>query len=234
MTDDRRLMEGEEDAVLAAEHALGLLDAAERGLAEARMERDARFAADVQAWRERLAPLADEAPALAPPPGLWPRIEAALDARPAAANDNGAAVRLWRRLALGASGLAAASLAAVVLLLARPSEPAAQVASLNDPAGATVLTAAFDPATGALLVTPGPGLRAAGSVPHLWLVQPDGGVRLVGAVSADRAATHNLPPALSRQARAATALALSLEPSGRTPVDRPGGPTVASGAFTEL
>jgi anti-sigma-K factor RskA len=93
---------------------------------------------------------------------------------------------------------------------------------------------AFDAKSGALLVTPGPGLRARGHTPHLWLVSPDGGVQLVGAIDATRAATHNLPRALSRRADAARGLALSLEPAGHNPIEAPGGPVVARGDFTEL
>ena len=45
-----------EAEALAAEHALGVLNAAERAAAETRMATDPAFAADVQAWRDRLAP----------------------------------------------------------------------------------------------------------------------------------------------------------------------------------
>lgn len=220
--------------MLAAEYVLGLLDLAERREAEARMRRDGAFSAEVQAWAERLAPLAEDVGEAAPSPEVWARIARELDRPDLAANDDQRALRTWRRLALGASGLAAASLAAVMLLLARPPEPAAQVAALTTPQGATALVVAFDPDTGALLVTPGPGLRAAGHTPHLWLVNPDGGVQLVGAIDPAKAVTHDLPPALSRRAGAASGLALSLEPPGHRPIDRPGGPTVATGEFADL
>lgn len=233
MTDRPEAALDEEAEALAAEHALGVLDAAGRREAEERMARDAAFAAEVRAWTERLSPLADEAVDTPPPAGLWGRIVRGLDEPARPANDN--AVRTWRRLALGASGLAAASLAAVVLLLARPPDrPGAQVAALSTEGGATALVVAFDARTGALLVTPGPGLRAAGHTPHLWLVDPEGKVQLVGAVDAAKAATHNLPAALSRRTDAARGLALSLEPAGHKPIDAPGGPVVARGDFTEL
>ena len=48
-----------EDDALAAEHALGVLTARERAAAELRMAREPDFAAKVEAWRERLAPLAE-------------------------------------------------------------------------------------------------------------------------------------------------------------------------------
>ena len=46
----------------AAEHALGVLSAAQRREAEARMAADPVFAGLVEAWRERLAPTADSLP----------------------------------------------------------------------------------------------------------------------------------------------------------------------------
>lgn len=224
----------EDGVTLAAEYALGLLDPGARADAAARAARDPAFAAEAQAWSERLAPLAAEAAEVAPPAAVWSGVLRALEAPAAPANDNARALRTWRRIGVGASSLAAASLAAVVLLLARPPEPPAQVAALSTPGGATAVVVAFDADTGALLVTPGPGLQAGGRTPHLWLVNPDGGVQLVGAIDPARAATHSLPRALSRRAAAARGLALSLEPAGHKPIEAPGGPVVASGDFADL
>ena len=45
----------DDEDLLAAEMALGLLEGAEASSAEARIEHDAQFAALVETWRERLA-----------------------------------------------------------------------------------------------------------------------------------------------------------------------------------
>jgi anti-sigma-K factor RskA len=226
---------GEED-LLAAEYALGVLDADARRAAQARLERDGRFAADVAEWSSRLAPLAEAVPEEAPPPEVWARVTRELGAGSStvAANDDAPAVRFWRGLAVGASGLAAASVAAVVVLLTRPEPPGPQIATLATPAGQAAVVVAFHPRTGDLLVTPAGGLQPAGSRPHLWLMEPGGGVRLVGAIDPRRSATHRLPQDLARRARAAEGVAVSLEPPGRTPVEAPNGPVVASGAFSRL
>ena len=96
-----------EDEALAAEHALGVLTARERAVAEARMARDPSFAAEVDAWRLRLAPLAEEVEAVPPPAGLWARIERRL-----AANDNAAGMRrrlrFWRTASLAGVAMSAA------------------------------------------------------------------------------------------------------------------------------
>ena len=47
-----------DDEALAAEHALGVLNAADRATAESRMAQDFAFARMVVAWRYRFAPLA--------------------------------------------------------------------------------------------------------------------------------------------------------------------------------
>ena len=57
----------EEDEALAAELALGLLEGPEAEAALRRLQEDARFAADVRAWQERLAHLAEGlVPVMAP------------------------------------------------------------------------------------------------------------------------------------------------------------------------
>jgi anti-sigma-K factor RskA len=49
-----------EDELIAAEYALGVLAGTERDAAERRIERDLAFANLVEAWEQRLAPLAEE------------------------------------------------------------------------------------------------------------------------------------------------------------------------------
>ena len=83
-----------ESEAFAAEHALGILTSAERREAEARMAADGDFAAQVEAWRERLEPMTDSLVAIPAPHALWLRIERSLGA-----NDNSASVkglRFWR------------------------------------------------------------------------------------------------------------------------------------------
>ena len=64
--------------LLAGEHALGVLEGADLAEAERLMAADPAFARAVEAWRNRLHPLADLAPPAEPPADLWQRIEAAI------------------------------------------------------------------------------------------------------------------------------------------------------------
>jgi anti-sigma factor ChrR (cupin superfamily) len=61
---------------LAADYALGTLDAEARRAVEQAMAADPDLATQVEAWEARLAPLAAALPEVAPPPDLLARLEA--------------------------------------------------------------------------------------------------------------------------------------------------------------
>ena len=64
----------EDDQVLAADYAMGLLDDAEEARADDRVASDPEFAAAVEAWRARFADFDASAETAAPSPALWTRI----------------------------------------------------------------------------------------------------------------------------------------------------------------
>lgn len=68
----------EDREILAAEYALGTLDAAERAQAERLIASEPAFAARVRYWEGRLSPLADAIEGVEPPASVWPGILAAL------------------------------------------------------------------------------------------------------------------------------------------------------------
>jgi anti-sigma-K factor RskA len=72
-------MEYSEDHIaLAAEYALGTLDAEERAQVETMMSLDPEFTAIVQAWEFRLGVLNQMVGSVEPPPELWERIRTAI------------------------------------------------------------------------------------------------------------------------------------------------------------
>src|SRR5215470_4487151 len=72
-------MEYSEDHIaLAAEYALGTLDADERAQVETMMAVDKDFTAIVQAWEFRLGVLNQMVGSVEPPPGLWDKISRAV------------------------------------------------------------------------------------------------------------------------------------------------------------
>jgi anti-sigma-K factor RskA len=102
--------------VLAGEYVLGVLDATQRRLAHARIERDAAFARLVHGWEQRLAVLLDEIAPVEPPHFIWPRIRTRLGWSPL---DNDLGVRRpWQRIGFwqAATGLAAAAALTVVFI----------------------------------------------------------------------------------------------------------------------
>lgn len=231
-----------EAEALAAELALGVLSQRQRAEAEARAARDPLFATLIDDWRERLAPLIEAVPDVAPPAGVWARIERSLPA-----NDNAAdrRLRFWRGVSLGSMGLAAASLAAAVMLANQPPTviqppPAAPIlnASLTPGAGGAqpLFIAAYDPVRKALIVT---SLVPAGADPlhvhQLWLIPADGKPRSLGMVEPGKSKSMPMPEPMTPMLAEGSRLAVSVEPPGGSPTrDHPSGPIAAVGALSRI
>lgn len=84
----------EDHIALAAEYALGTLDADERALVETMLIVDPGFLALVNAWAHKLAPLHQMVSSVEPPADVWNRIKAGMtqmekDTPPVPANDTG-------------------------------------------------------------------------------------------------------------------------------------------------
>lgn len=111
----------ERDA-LAGEYVLGTLDARMAATIAAALGADHGLRRAVEAWEDRLTPLASLATQEAPPPELWDRIEAGLPKLAAPALRKAAwAWDIWRVWAVGAS-LAAVALAGFAMVQAtRPT-----------------------------------------------------------------------------------------------------------------
>jgi anti-sigma-K factor RskA len=139
----------EDHIALAAEYALGTLDADERAQAEAMMSVDKEFAAMVEAWSTKLGALNQMVGSVEPSPEVWDRIKAAaglsgaqmplvlpdapppppvepaaIETAPVAEPGNVVAfpgpVRRWRTIATAMTAIAAALIALVVTQVVRP------------------------------------------------------------------------------------------------------------------
>ncbi|HEV2082474.1 MAG TPA: anti-sigma factor [Brevundimonas sp.] len=236
---DLPLTPAEDEDALAAELSLRVLSEAEEAAARARAGADPAFARRVEDWDERFGVLADEIAPAAPGQMVWPRV----DSVTGAANDPRPALRFWRRWAVGSTALLAASLAAVVFLVLRPEPvtpapavgPITRVATLTLEDGGVAMTLAYDPATGELYLAPTDKMQGDPRVPHLWLLLPEGGVRLVGAIDGSATSRHTLSGVVHDLAGQAAQVAVSMEQPGHTPeVDSPDGPVVASGSLQQL
>jgi len=234
-----------EAEAFAAEHALGVLDARERAEAEMRMARDPAFAADVDAWRQRLAPMLDSIESVTAPQGVWTRIEAMLPA-----NDNRAVMnklRFWRNAAVGGFALAAASLAGVVVQVTQPPVTVEAPASapgqlLNASLTATsgqpqpLFVAAYDPDRKALIIT---SLLPPGAdrdkVNQLWLIAGQDKPRSLGLIEPGKAKVIALPLEVMARMSAGAKLAVSIEPEGGSKdPNGPSGPIIGLGELFRL
>ena len=75
-------MTGEEKDSLAAEYVLGTLDEESRARVDFQLLDDPDMRQAVEAWEQRLTPLAEDTLPVPPPSGLWDKIEASLDKAP--------------------------------------------------------------------------------------------------------------------------------------------------------
>lgn len=206
---DTALTPEEEDDALAAEYVLGVLDLPERMAVEARAKADPAFAAQIAAWEDHFAELNDGF-AEAPAPNLLPRIEARLFPKAERPRFN------WFRL-LGAAGLVASLLLAVVLVL--PEAKPDFVATLATKDASLAYEARFD--DGRLTVVRVAGDAAAtGKVHQLWMIAPGQSPVSLGLLEgAELALDYPLPPP-------GWLLAVSLEPEGGSPSGLPTGPVI--------
>lgn len=216
-----------EDA-LAAEYALGLLEAEEAGAAASRMRRDPGFAAAVRDWQHRLAGLAEELAPVTPPPSVKTRIDQALPGAVAAA-PRGSRLRLWLAGAVAAVAIAVA----VPLIGPRLTQPAPeQVAALTLPDNAARVEAAVSLRGRSVEVT-----LASGSLPvtgdiEVWWIAPDSAPVSLGLAPRGGSVRRTLPEGIAVAEN--VTIALSSEPSGGSPTGQPTGPVIATAPLTSL
>ena len=224
-------MLNENDIALAGEYVLGLLDAAEQATTQARIATDTAFAAEVDAWHERLASMAGGAD-MAASDKVWANISAALPI--ATGQDVGRGnLRLWQ-------GLTAASLAVAAylgFLVANPpvvqtvETPAPLVAALGSENGKAAITARYDIQNGELLLTP-VSLDTGKLYPELWII-PDGGQpHSLGLMAVGKPTLVSVTPEIRQFMAAGGTLAITPEPQTGGPGGKPTGAVIASGKMT--
>jgi anti-sigma-K factor RskA len=221
-----------EDELLAAEFALGVLNAPDRAAAVKRIQSERGFASMVADWEIRLAPWTNEIAPVQPSPAVWDRITAALPAQPVTIANWWNNLVFWRGLTFAIGALTAACIA-VLVIFGTGGGSAPLVAAL-DGGGKHAFVATLDPARGSVLVVPASLTLAAGQVPELWLIAPGDKPRSIGLLDGTNAVTLSVPADLVAQAGLQTVLAVSLEPIGGSKTGAPTGPVIATGKLTKL
>lgn len=218
-------------AGLAAEFALGTLDAAETEQAKALYASNADFARDVDAWREKLAALSDETAAVEPPDHVLPAVMARIGN---AARDNVVVFRLrrqltvWRGATLAVAGLAAALLVFVALPMFRATPQQNFIAVLEADGKTPAFVAVVDVEHRTIGIRRVGAPAADGHSYELWALgggrpapQSLGVVDAVARIPIEKlnggAALHD------------TSFAISLEPEGGSPTGAPTGPVLFVG-----
>lgn len=228
----------EEDELIAAELALGLLAADERAAAEARLTEPAFRAAHARWQHYAVGMIAGgEEP---PRPSIWAAIEARLPGNDAASGAGSSPLRWWQ------ASTALASIAAVLLgaIALRPTPTPVIVAAPPPPRPAAALVAvlvgdkdngaiavSYDPASDRLILTPtrlAIGKRDA----ELWVIGGDAKPRSLGVIPAGEIAKRNPGIDLAKRIVAGATLAVSAEPIGGSPTGQPTGPVLYVGKIS--
>lgn len=246
MSTDDDIEHGGDDA-LAGEFVLGVLSASEHAAAAERAQRDPAFAACVEAWEQRLSPLAEAYEPVAVPRAVKQALDARLfgDARAAAPESvprgrSSNRTGLWSSLALW-RGLAGAAMVALAVALVVPRLPHAVdepqprlVASLAADGSAVRYLAFYDRSEGDIRLSHLAGDREAGRDFELWMIEGDKPPVSVGVIPMGSSTFLALDQAARARLAAGAVLAISVEPPGGSPTGQPTGPVVAAGDLRSI
>jgi anti-sigma-K factor RskA len=235
-----------ERSAMAAELALGLLEGTERAEALRLMLSDPAFAAEVDGWRARLAPLYDGYADIAPSLGLMDRIDQMIDAEAQAESRMAAVTQLapqaaqgrWKIATFAASAVAA--VLAVALVLPGPqtsptpkADPDVAVAQLTGPIDGLLLTARYDSSTSEMLVRV-EGMPVTETEPELWIVPADGQPRRLGRLLRGGVTRIAVPEGHRKFIDTVSELILTMEPKVLPDPNKPSAPTVAQGRLQRI
>jgi anti-sigma-K factor RskA len=227
---------GDDRDLDAGEYALGLGSAAERAAMAARLTSDPAFAAAVDAWHMRLAPLADEIAPVEAPERVWTGVLKALGEEDGVVVDLSRRLRRWKHAAVGAAAVATALLA---ILVVRPQTavevpaapaPVLMTASLVSPTGAAIAVVSHDAGSGRLVVTPVAVETGTDRSAELWLIAPGASPRSLGLVSGIAATPVTLPDDFDP----AGTLAITIEPRGGSPTGQPTSAPIGAGTLARI
>jgi anti-sigma-K factor RskA len=224
---------------LAAEYVLGTLDPAERASIAARRRREPALDVAITAWEHRLGPLADLIPPVDAPQRAFGRIEERidrLDRMPAMTAGSKVDVTLlqrragrWRRIAIAASALAA-SLVAVIYVreTQRPQvAPRTFVAVMQKDDASPSFLVTVDIETRMLTVRPVAATTLPDKSYQLWMAHSSfEGVRSLGLVSERDLTPRPVLAQFDRGVIENATFAVSLEPAGGSPINKPTGPVL--------
>ena len=215
---------------LASAYVLGTLRGAARRRFETLLPAHPALRHAVQAWQARLMPITASIEPVEPSPEVWKRIQA----RIAAPEPRSQPSRLafWRGLA----GFATVAALAFGVLLAMPGPalpPVVIVLNATDAAASSAVPGTFIASISgdgrAVVTRPLVNVALQGDrALELWALPGSGAPRSLGLISANASTVVQK----AQDLKGATALAVSLEPSGGSPTGAPTGPVLYVGRLT--
>ena len=224
---------------LASEYVLGTLKGAARRRFEDYLQRDAALRSEVAHWESHLTPLTERLAPVTPHARVWKKIEARIGASPARkvvvapASGLWESLGFWRNLGLGASGLAAALLAALFLFKPIEQSPmlTAVLAEDNNVARAFI----EQPKSGMLMVKMvEPWKTMNGMALQLWVVPKNGPPRSLGIIN-DAGETRLVLVGMDEKLSGGLIFAISKEPPGGSPTGQPTpGSVMCKGAIARM
>lgn len=219
--------------VMAGEYALGTLAPTERLEAQTLIAQNIEFAAAVDLWTQRLAPLLLATRDMAPPAELRARILAGIDKLSGAGGtvvDLQKRLSFWRGLSLAATALAAALALFIVFKPAPEPAPGNYVAVLQPEGPGPAFVASIDLKDGTISVKRLGSQAEAGKSYELWAV---GGGRAnpqsLGVIDASLKIPASQLGKVDPATLGETVFAISLEPQGGSPTGAPTGPVLYTG-----
>ncbi len=235
MSTDGHSGAGEDDRILVAEYALGLLEGSERAPAR-RVAAEPALATELALWRTRLSSLDTQFAEATAPAGALERIETRLFGAPAR-------TRLWDSLALW-RGLTAAAAAVAVLAvgfnLMQPRVDANAlatqlVAAIQAQEGSGVEFVAFyDAAQGEVRIRSLSGEAIPDRDYELWYIKGDAPAVSMGVLPINERREIPLDETARANIAPGTVFAITLEQKGGSPTGVAQGPIVAVGTATEI
>jgi anti-sigma-K factor RskA len=226
----------DDDRVLVAEYALGLLEGSERAVIAHRIATEPALAREMVLWRQRLSTLDHEFAEVAPPANNFAAIERRLFGEPERAGW-WHSLAFWRALAGGAAAVAVLAVGLNVMTPRMdPDTFATQlVAALQANEGSGVEFVAFyDQLSGAVRITSLSGEAYADKDYELWYIKGDAPAVSMGVLPINQRREIPLDAAAKAGIEAGTTLAVTLEQKGGSPTGVAQGPIVAVGKILPI
>ena len=226
----------EDDDLVAAELAFGLLESAERQAAVARLGADGLFADAHARWQTYASAMFSDK-GVAPSASVWRAIEARLPANDVVLSTSARSLRWWQ---IGTAAASAATVVLGVVAVQKPETVIVRVPVAQAPAPPMVavltgktglVTVSFDPTTG-YMTSAASGLYIGARSPELWVIPADGKPRSMGVINAANPVWAKVPARASSAMATGVMLAVSVEPVGGAPTGQPTGPVILTGKLT--